>query len=112
MSKNFENDFFLNVATLGRWSGTTSLQKVLNYAANVIVVADKEKFQSSPVLPEQQAHFQSGAALEDVFPQPPDGNSAVRVRMAEAVGNHLQRGLDSGEIRIAQMLERGVKART
>jgi hypothetical protein len=31
--------------------------------------------------------------------------------MAEAVGNHLQRSLDAGEIRFAQMFERGVKAR-
>jgi hypothetical protein len=83
----------------------------LNHAANVIVVAGKEKFQDFPVLPEQQTHFQSGAALENVFPQPPDGNSAVRMRMAETIGNHLQRGLDAGEIRITQMLERGVKAR-
>lgn len=75
------------------------------------MVADKEKFQSVSVLPEQQTHFQSGAALKNIFPQPPDGNPAVRMRMAEAVGNRLKRGLDAGEIRIAQMLERGVKAR-
>jgi hypothetical protein len=31
--------------------------------------------------------------------------------MAEAARNRLKRGLDAGEIRIAQMLERGVKAR-
>ena len=85
--------------------------KVLNHAANVVVVAGKEKFQGVSILPEQQAHFQSGAALKNVFPQPPDGNPAVRVRMAEAAGNRLKRRLDAGEIRIAQMLERGVKAR-
>jgi hypothetical protein len=85
--------------------------KVLNHPANIIVIADKVKFQKFPVLPEQQAHFQPGAALENVFPQLPDGNSAVRVRMAEAVGNHLKRGLDAVEIHFAQMLERGVKAR-
>jgi hypothetical protein len=83
----------------------------LNHATNIIVVAGKEKFQSFPVLPEQQAHFQAGAALENVFPQPPDGYSAVRVRMAKAAGNHLKRGFDAGEIGIAQMLERNVKAR-
>ena len=83
----------------------------MNNAANVVVVACKEKFEGIPVLPEQQTHFQSGAALENIFPQPPDGNAAVRVRMAEAVRNHPQRGLDTGEIRIAQMLERRVKAR-
>jgi hypothetical protein len=87
------------------------LLKILNHASNVIVVAGKEKFQGVSILPEQQAHFQSGAALENVFPQPPDGNPTVRVRMAEAVGNRLQRGLDAGEIRIAQMLEHGEKAR-
>ena len=75
------------------------------------MVAGKEKFQGISILPEQQPHFQSGAALENVFPQPPDGNPAVRVRMAETAGNRLKRGLDTGEIRIAQMLERGVKAR-
>ena len=83
----------------------------MNHTANVIVAAGKEKFQHFPILPEQQAHFQSGAALENVFPQPPDGNSAVRMRMAEAIWNHLERGLDAGEIRITQMLERRVKAR-
>lgn len=87
------------------------LLQILNHAANVVVVVGEEKFQRVSILPEQQAHFQSGAALENVFPQPPDGNPAVRVRMAEAAGNRLKRGLDAGEIRIAQMLERGVKAR-
>jgi hypothetical protein len=100
----------LNVATIGLDLNRASL-KVLNHAANVIVVAGKEKFQGFSVLPEQQAHFQSGAALENVFPQPPDGNSTVSMRMAEVVGNHLKRGLDAGEIRIAQILERGVKTR-
>lgn len=97
--------------TIGGRKTAPRLLKTLNHAANVIVVASKEKFQGVSILPEQQAHFQSGAALENVFPQPPDGNPAVRVRMAEAVGNRLQRGLDAGEIRIAQMLERGLKTR-
>ena len=78
---------------------------------NVVVIAGKEKLQGVSILPEQQAHFQSGAAFKNIFPQPPDGNPAVRVRMAEAAGNRLKRGLDAGEIRIAQMLERRVKAR-
>jgi hypothetical protein len=71
----------------------------------------QEKFQGVSILPEQQAHFQSGAALKNIFPQPPDGNPAMRVWMAEAAGNRLKRDLDAGEIRIAQMLERRVKAR-
>ena len=75
------------------------------------MVAGKEKFQGVFILPEQEAHFQSGAAFKNIFPQPPDGNPAVRVRMAEAAGNRLQRSLDAGEIRIAQMLERRLKAR-
>ena len=75
------------------------------------MVAGKEKFQGVYILPEQQAHFQPGAALKNIFPQPPDGNPAVRVRMAEAIGNRLKRSLDAGKIRIVQMLERGVKAR-
>jgi hypothetical protein len=54
----------------------------LNHAANIVVVAGKEKFQGVSILPEQQAHFQSGAALENVFLQPPDGNSPpLRVQM-------------------------------
>jgi hypothetical protein len=53
--------------------------KVLNDAAHFIVAAGKEKFQGSRVVPKQQAHFQPGAALEDVFPQPPVGNAAVSV---------------------------------
>jgi hypothetical protein len=85
--------------------------KALNRPANIIVIAGKKEFQKFPVLPEQQAQFQPGAALENVFSKPPDGNSAVRMRMAEAVGDHLKSGLDTGEIRFAQMLERGVKAR-
>ena len=51
----------------------------LNDAAHLIVVAGKEKFQGSRVVPEQQAHLQSGAALENIFPQSPDGNAAVSV---------------------------------
>jgi hypothetical protein len=74
--------------------------KVMNHAPYIVVVADKEKLQRFPVLPEQQTDFQSGAALENILSQPPDGNSAVRVRTAEAVGNHLQRGIDAGKIRI------------
>jgi len=85
--------------------------KALNRPANVIVIAGKKEFQGSPVLPEQQAQFQPGTALKNVFPQPPDGNSAVRVRMAEAVGDHLKSCFNAGEILFAQMLERGVKAR-
>jgi len=75
------------------------------------MVAGKEKFQGVYIVPEQQAHFQAGAALKNVFPQPPDRNPAVRVRMAETVGNRLKRGLNAGNIRNAQMLERGLKAR-
>jgi hypothetical protein len=44
----------------------------LNQAANVVVVAGKEKFQGVSILPEQQAHFQSGPALENIFPQSPE----------------------------------------
>ena len=79
--------------------------------ANVIVITGKEKFQGISVLPEEQTQFQPGAALENIFSQPPDGNPAVRVRMAKAAGNCLKCGLDAGEIRIAQMLERCVKTR-
>ena len=70
-----------------------------------------KKFQHARVLAEQQAQFQSCAALKNVFPQPPDGNSTVRVRMAETVGNHLKCRFDAREIRVAQVFERGLKAR-
>lgn len=85
--------------------------KVLNDAAHFIVVAGKEKFQGSRVVPKQQAHLQPGAALENIFPQPPDGNPAVSVRMAETIGNCLKRRFNAREIRIAQTFERGLKAR-
>ena len=85
--------------------------KVLNDAAHFIVVAGKEKFQGSGVVPEQQAHLQPGAALENVFPQSPDRNAAVGVRMAETVGNRLKRRFNAREIRLAQIFERGLKAR-
>jgi hypothetical protein len=85
--------------------------KVLNDAAHFIVVAGKEKFQGSRVVPEQQAHFQPGAALENIFPQSPDGNAAVSVRMAETIRNCLKRRFNAREIRLAQIFERGVKAR-
>ena len=100
----------MSAATDGAYLYHVNL-KALNHPANIIVIAGKKEFQIFPVLPEQQAQFQPGAALENVFPKPPDGNSAVRVRMAEAVGNYLKSGLDAGEIRFTHMLERGVKAR-
>ena len=85
--------------------------KVLNDAAHFIVVAGKEKFQGARVVPEQQAHLQPGAALKNIFPQPPDGNAAVSVRMAETIGNCLKRRFNTREIRLAQIFERGLKAR-
>ena len=85
--------------------------KVLNDAAHFIVVAGKEKFQGSRVVPKQQAHLQPGAALENIFPQSPDGNPAVSVRMAETIGNRLKRRFNAREIRLAQTFERGLKAR-
>ena len=48
-----------------------------------MVAAGKEKFQGSRVVPKQQAHHQTGAALENIFPQPPDGNPAVSVVQRE-----------------------------
>ena len=96
--------------TISWWSEPRIL-KVLNQTVDVIVVAGKEKFQGLPVLSEQQTHFQSSAAFKNIFPQPPDGNPAVRVRMAEAIGDRLKRRLDAGKIHIAQMLQCGVKAR-
>ena len=81
--------------------GTSS--KVLNDATHFIVVAGKEKFQDSRVVPEQQANLQPGAALENVFPQPPDGNPAVSVRMAKTIGNRLKRRFNACEIRLAQI---------
>jgi len=85
--------------------------KVLNDAARFIVAANKGKFQSSRVVPKQQTYLQPGAALEDVFPQSPDGNAAVSVRMAETIGNRLKRRFNAREIRLAQTFERGLKAR-
>jgi hypothetical protein len=61
-------------------------------------------------VPKQQVHLQPSATLENIFPQPPDGNAAVSVRMAETIGNHLKRRFNTREIRLAQTFERGVKA--
>lgn len=75
------------------------------------MVADKEKLQGSRVVPKQEAHLQPGAAFENIFSQPADGNPAVSVRMAETIGNRLKRRFDTREIRLAQTFERGLKAR-
>lgn len=90
----------------GYWS-----LKGLNDAAHFIVVAGKEKFQGSRVVPKQQAHLQPGAALENVFPQSPDGNAAVSMRVAETIRNCLKRRFNTREIRLAQTFERSLKAR-
>jgi hypothetical protein len=83
----------------------------LNDAAYFIVVTGKEKFQGSRVMPKQQAHLQPGAALENIFPQPPDGNAAVSVRMAKTIRYYLKCRFNAREIRPAQISERGMKAR-
>jgi hypothetical protein len=63
-----------HLAILAAAGGTPALRgrilrsKVLNDAARFIVAAGEEKFQGSRVLPEQQAHLQTGAALENIFP--------------------------------------------
>lgn len=75
------------------------------------MASGKEKFQSPRVVPEQQAHLQPGAALKNIFPQAPDGNPAVSVRMAETIGNRLKHRFNTREIRLAQTFERGLKAR-
>ena len=92
--------------------GAGSRLEVVYHTSYVVVAANEEKFQSLSILPEQQTHFQSGATLKNVLSQPANGNTAMRVRMAKAVGNHLQRGFNTGEISITQMLELSVKART
>ena len=85
--------------------------KVLNDAAHFIVAAGEEKFQSARVVPEQQAHLQPGPAFENIFPQAPDGNPAVSVRMAETIRDRLKRRFNPREIRPAQTFERGLKTR-
>ena len=88
-----------------------SPSKVLNNAANFVVVANEEKFQCVRVPAEQQAQFQSGPAFKNVFSQPPDGDSGMRVGPAKTTGNGLKRCFDAGKIRLAQFFERRAKAR-
>jgi hypothetical protein len=85
--------------------------KVLDEAADFVVVADEEKFQRAGVFAEEQAGFQAGATFKNIFSQPPDGDAGVRVRMAEAVGDGLERGFNAGEIRVAQIFQQREESR-
>jgi hypothetical protein len=76
------------------------------------MVARKENLQSLRVGAEQEPDFQSSAAFKYILPYPPDGYSRVKVRPAEAVGQDSQSLFHTAHIRVAQILERGQKART
>jgi hypothetical protein len=83
----------------------------LDQTSNLIVIADEEKFQNVRILAKQQAQLQSGPAFEDVLSQLPDGNSGVRVGIAETIRNNLKSSFNAGKIRIAQVFERLAEAR-
>ena len=80
-------------------------------APYLVMTAYEENFQSLGVGTEQESNFQTRPAFKDIFPQPPNGDSGMKVRLAEAVGQDSQRLLHPGHIRVAQVLERGEKAR-
>jgi hypothetical protein len=84
---------------------------VVNEASHLVVAAHEENFQSLRVGAEQEAKFQPSPAFKDILPQAPDGDSGMEVRLAEAIWQDSQRLFCPGHIRVAQVLERGEKAR-
>ena len=76
------------------------------------MAAHEENFQSLRVCAEKEANFQARPAFKDIPSQPANGNSSMEVRLAKAVGQHSQRIFHPGHVHIAQVLERGEKART
>jgi hypothetical protein len=65
------------------------------------VSPDKKKFQCPHVLPEQQAQFQARATLKDIFPQSPDGNTAVNMWVTEAIRDNPEHGRNAVNVRVA-----------
>lgn len=78
---------------------------VLQAGFDVVVISDKEKFQRTFVLAEQQAQLQSRPALENILPQPPDGNPGVNMRTPKGIGDDPQRSLDPLHFRVTQLVQ-------
>ena len=72
----------------------------------------EKEFQRPRLFLKKQADFQARPALKNVFPQPPDGNARVNMRMTETIRHQLERLFHTADLRVVQVLERGVKART
>jgi hypothetical protein len=75
------------------------------------MIAHEENFQGLRGGAEQETDFQGRPAFKYILPQAPDGNSRVKVGLAEAAGQHSQRLFHSAYIRVAQVLERVQEAR-
>jgi hypothetical protein len=75
------------------------------------MTADEEEFQGLPAGAEKEANFESRAAFKYILSQPADGNARVKVWPAKTFGQYLQGRFHPRHFRVAQMLERGKKAR-
>jgi len=84
--------------------------KVAHDPPHLFVVTHEENLQSLRMGAEQEADLQARAAFKNVLSQPPDGDSGMEVRLAEAVGQDSQSLLHTDYIRQAQVLDRGQKA--
>ena len=72
-----------------------------NNPPHVIMTTNEENFLRLRVGAEQEANFQSRPAFKYALPQLTDGNSAVEMRLAEAVGQDLQRLFHTSHVRVA-----------
>jgi hypothetical protein len=91
---------------------SSNLSKIANKFPHLVMIADEENFQGLPAGAEQQPDLQSGPAFEHIISQPPDGNSRVKMRLAETIRERAQHLLDPGRIPAAKAVKRGEEART
>jgi hypothetical protein len=65
------------------------------------MIAYEENLQSLRIGAEQEANLQARTAFKYIHPQPPDGDSGMEVRMAEAVRQNSQCLFRPPDVRIA-----------
>jgi hypothetical protein len=75
------------------------------------MVADEENFQSRLAGSEQKTQLQSSTAFKYISLHAPNRDAAVNMRTTEEFGQHSQRLFHSAHFRLAELLERGQKAR-
>ena len=80
-------------------------------AAHLVMIAHEEHLQGLRMGAEQKADFQPRPAFKYILLQPADRDSCMKVWSAEAFGQDAQGLFRSCQIRVAQVLERGEKAR-